>query len=62
MDSLPFVNEAAARKVLTVPGSAFLTNQEDKSNAIRLNFSLPSAEQIVQGIEILGQLSHEVLG
>ncbi len=62
MDSLPFVNEAVKRKVITVPGSAFLTNQEDKSNAIRLNFSLPSRAHIEQGIEILGQLSHEALG
>ena len=62
MDSLPFVNEAVKRKVITVPGSAFLTNQEDRSNAIRLNFSLPSEEDIEKGIEILGQLSHSVLG
>lgn len=62
MDSLPFVNEAVARKVITVPGSAFLTNQADKSNAIRLNFSLPSEENIEKGIEILGQLSKEMLG
>ena len=62
MDSLPFVNEAVKRKVITVPGSAFLTNQEDKSNAIRLNFSLPSEEDIEKGVEILGRLSYEILG
>ncbi|MDI9520852.1 MAG: PLP-dependent aminotransferase family protein [Bacillota bacterium] len=62
MDSLPFVNEAVKRKVITVPGSAFLTNQEDKSNAIRLNFSLPSEEDIEKGVEILGKLSYEILG
>ncbi|KOY15004.1 GntR family transcriptional regulator, partial [Paenibacillus xylanivorans] len=28
-------------------------------NAIRLNFSTPSDEQIVKGIEILGQVLHK---
>lgn len=62
MDCLPFVNEAVRRKVITVPGCAFLINQEDRSNAVRLNFSLPSEEEIEKGIEILGKLSREMLG
>ena len=62
MDSLPFVQEAIKRKVITVPGSAFTTDPDRPNNGIRLNFSLPSKEQIITGIPILGSLSHEVLG
>lgn len=62
MDSLPFVNEAVKRRVITVPGSAFTVDPSRPNNGIRLNFSLPSAEQIEEGIVILGQLSHEMLG
>ena len=62
MDSLAFVNEAVKRRVITVPGSAFTVDPSRPNNGIRLNFSLPSAEQIEEGIVILGQLSHEMLG
>jgi 2-aminoadipate transaminase len=62
MDSLPFVQEGIKRKVITVPGSAFATDPSLPDNSIRLNFSMPTREQIVAGVDILGKLSHEVLG
>ncbi|NLW21330.1 MAG: PLP-dependent aminotransferase family protein [Clostridiales bacterium] len=62
MDSLPFVQEAVQRKVITVPGSAFTVDPGVPNNGIRINFSLPPRDSIVEGIRILGQLSHEVLG
>lgn len=62
MDSLPLVQEAIRRRVITVPGSAFTVNPDLPNNGIRLNFSLPSPAQIEEGIRILGQLTHEVLG
>ena len=61
MDSLPFVQEAIRRKVITVPGYAFLADSSQTSNGIRLNFSLPDMDQIERGIRILGELSHEWL-
>ena len=53
MDSQPFVREAIQRGVLCVPGSAFLADEKQVSNAFRLNYSTPTDEQIVKGIEIL---------
>lgn len=59
MDAQPFVREAIKRDVLCVPGSAFLADEKQISNAFRLNYSTPTDEQIVKGIEILGRLTHE---
>lgn len=60
-DTLPFVQEALARKVITVPGSAFTPNPDLPNNTLRLNFSMPSLEQIKDGMNILGALSREML-
>lgn len=54
-----FPCEAIARGVLCVPGAAFLADESKVSNGFRLNFSTPTDEQIVKGIEILGALTHE---
>jgi 2-aminoadipate transaminase len=51
-----YAKTAAAQGVAVVPGNAFLVNEQDPCNAIRLNFSTPSDEQIVKGVEILGQV------
>ena len=61
MDSMPFVQEALKRKVITVPGSAFTADPDLPNNGVRLNFSLPSEEQIVTGVRLLGELTHELL-
>ena len=59
MDAQPFVREAINRGVLTVPGAAFAADSSQISNGFRLNYSTPTDEQIVRGIEILGKLSYE---
>ena len=59
MDAQPFVREAIRRGVLCVPGSAFLADESQVWNGLRLNNSTPTDEQIVKGIEILGKLTHE---
>ncbi len=46
--------EALQKGVAVVPGTAFLINPTDKTNCIRINYSTPSDEQIVKGLEILG--------
>ena len=61
MDAYPFVREGIERKVLTVPGVAFSADPQKKLNGFRLNYSTPSDEQIVKGIEILGKLTYEWL-
>lgn len=53
---LDYCKKAAAQGVAVVPGTAFLVDPGEPCNAIRLNFSTPSDEQIVKGIQILGQL------
>ena len=51
-----FVQRALSEKVAVVPGTAFNCDTEAKSSAFRLNYSTPSDEQIVRGIEILGKI------
>ena len=60
-DTLPFVHEALKRKVITVPGSAFTPDPDLPNNTLRLNFSMPSLDQIKTGILTLGDLSREML-
>lgn len=61
MDAYPFVQEGIKRKVACVPGVAFVMDPNEPSNAFRMNYSMPSMEQIEKGIKILGELTYEVL-
>lgn len=61
VDSTPFVQEGIRRGVATIPGVAFAVDQSKPNNGFRLNYSTPSDEQIVRGVEIIGKLTHEVL-
>ena len=56
VDMLDFTMKALENKVAVVPGTAFLVDEEKKTNWFRINFSTPSDEQIKKGIEILGSL------
>lgn len=60
-DMLDFCKQAVLRKVCVVPGSAFLTDDTAPCQSFRVNFSTPSDEQLVKGVEILGQLAKEIL-
>ena len=51
-----YAKTAATQGVAVVPGNVFIVNEQDPCNAIRLNFSTPSDEQIAKGVEILGQV------
>jgi len=60
--SMPdFVQKALANKVAVVPGTAFNCDTLAPSDSIRLNYSTPSDEQIVRGINILGELLNNEL-
>jgi 2-aminoadipate transaminase len=61
IDMMDFCRKAVQKKVAVVPGNAFLTNESDPCSSFRLNFSAPSDEQIVKGIEILGELTKEII-
>lgn len=47
-------------KIAVVPGTAFMINESDNTNSFRLNFSTPTDEQIIKGIEILGRMTREL--
>jgi 2-aminoadipate transaminase len=55
-DGTEFCRRAKEKKVMAVPGSAFLCDESGSSSAIRLNFSLPSVEQIKTGVARLGEV------
>jgi len=61
MDSFPFVQEGIKRGVYCVPGVAFAADASKPNNGFRMNYSTPSDEQIVKGVDILGKLSYEWL-
>lgn len=52
---------ALERKVAIVPGTAFVCDPATPSHSFRLNYSTPSDEQIVRGIEILADVIREML-
>ncbi len=56
IDMLSFCEEAVKHKVAVVPGTAFMMSAEDKTQCFRMNFSTPSDEKIISGIEILGNI------
>ena len=47
---LAFCKAAVEQRVAVVPGTAFLTDDKGTSESVRLNFSTPTDEQIVEGI------------
>lgn len=55
IDMIDFCIRAADNKVMVVPGTAFTISEEYPCNAFRLNYSTPSDEQIVRGVELLGK-------
>lgn len=59
VNMLEFVKKAVDKKVAVVPGNAFLTNDKADTQYIRLNFSTPTEEGIVKGIQILGEIAKD---
>lgn len=53
---MDFVKAAGEAKVAVVPGTTFLPDVSLPCNAVRLNFSAPSNQQITEGIERLGKV------
>ncbi len=58
-DMMEFCRRCAAEKVAVVPGSAFMVSDDVETRSVRLNFSTPTDEQIVKGIDILGRISRQ---
>ncbi len=60
LDGNLFAQRAAQAGVLVVPGSGFLTDTNQLSSCFRLNYSTPTDENIIRGIQILGELTRSL--
>lgn len=61
VDMMKFCTDAVQNhKVAVVPGTAFMPRETDVTRSFRMNFSTPTDEQIVRGIELLGQMTHNL--
>ena len=56
-----FVRRAGEKNVFVVPGTAFSADPEEESHSFRLNYSMPSDEEIGRGIKILADIAREML-
>lgn len=60
IDMQLFVKKALEQNVAVVPGNAFLDDDCKECHSFRMNFSTPTDEKIVQGVQILGQLTYDM--
>lgn len=61
VDMMKFCTQAVTEyKVAVVPGTAFMPRETDVTRSFRLNFSTPTDEQIVRGIELLGKMTYNL--
>lgn len=61
IDMMTFVQKALEKKVCVVPGTAFLTSENEPCDAFRINFSTPTDEQLTKGIMLLGETIREMI-
>lgn len=61
MKSNLLLEKAIRENVLFVPGENFYVGGKEGGNAMRLNFSNPTRDEIISGIKILGRLIREML-
>ncbi len=61
-DSTEFCKKAMERKVAVVSGNTFLPDNAQRCSSFRLNFTTPTDEDIVEGIQRLGDLLKEEYG
>ncbi len=60
-DSFELCQKISAKKVACVPGNAFSVNETEISNGFRMNFSLPTLEQIDTAVSRVGEAIREYL-
>lgn len=48
-------------KIAVVPGNSFSIDDSEKSHSFRLNYSTPTDEQIIKGMEILSKMTRDIL-
>ncbi len=57
-----FVKRAGEKNVFVVPGTAFSPDPDAPCRSFRLNYSMPSDEEIERGIKILADIAKDMLG
>ncbi len=57
MDAL--IQKFVANDIAVVPGSTFMPDLSVKPTSFRMNYSMPTKEQIIKGVEIMGKVLHE---
>ncbi|GHV12667.1 aminotransferase [Clostridia bacterium] len=50
-----FVARCISKKVAVVPGKTFHSNPYERCTSVRLNFSMPSKDQIINGVRLFGE-------
>lgn len=60
-DMQKLIANFVANDVAVVPGATFMPSADDISHSFRLNYSMPTKEQIVKGIGIVGKVLKETL-
>ncbi len=61
VDMMNFCTKAVKeKKVALVPGTAFLINETDECHNFRTNYSTPTDDQLIKGMELLGDLVKEI--
>lgn len=60
VDMPQFCRTAVENKVAVVPGTAFLCDESGSSQSFRMNYSTPSDDAILRGVEILGGLTRQL--
>jgi 2-aminoadipate transaminase len=61
LNTLELFYKSIEKKVAFVPGEVFYPEGFRKNNAMRINFSFPTKEQIVEGVKRLGEVVAEEL-
>jgi 2-aminoadipate transaminase len=59
IDMLDYVQRLIKQKVAVVPGSSFMMDDTAPCQYIRLNFSTPSDENIINGVKIMGEVAKQ---
>lgn len=54
-NSAEFAKKLMEKSVAVIPGTTFLTDENEISDGIRLNYSMPSLENIEKAIKIMGE-------
>ena len=61
VDMPDFCKQAVLDKVCVVPGNAFLTDESQPCSSFRINYTTPTDEKLVKGIQILGSVADKLI-